>query len=156
MVDASHPPREEPPDTRHDPVVLDRFECSKLLRANHVGRVGFVADGWPVVLPVNYAMDGDDVVIRTDAGTKLAVLRRGAKVSFEVDALDPLYRSGWSVLVCGTSEEVSDDGDLERVRSLQLRAWAAGEKSFWIRIRPVQVTGRRLPKAGRYPDPPRD
>jgi uncharacterized protein len=149
------PPR-DPGRGDHAPVVLSRLECSTLLRTNHVGRVGFVVDGWPTILPVNYTMDGDDVVIRTGSGTKLSVLRAGAQVSFEVDGFEALYRSGWSVLIFGAAEEIADHSGLEHARSLQLRAWAAGPKSFWIRIRPVQVTGRRLPKAWQYPDPPSD
>jgi len=35
-------------------------------------RLGFVVDGRPVVLPINDALDGNDVVIRADPGTKLA------------------------------------------------------------------------------------
>ena len=154
IVGCTQIPPGDPRPIEHRPVVLDRDECTKLLRANNVGRIGFVVDGWPTILPVNYAMDGCDLVIRTDTGTKLSVLRGGANASFEVDQLDVVYRSGWSVLVYGTADEISDESELEHVRSLQLRAWAAGQKSFWIRVRPVQVTGRRLPKAWQYPDPP--
>jgi nitroimidazol reductase NimA-like FMN-containing flavoprotein (pyridoxamine 5'-phosphate oxidase superfamily) len=102
---------------------------------------------------VNYVLDGDDIVIRTDAGTKFAAVRHGAEVAFEIDAIDPLYRSGWSVLVCGTASEVVDEAELARVSGLGLRAWQHGAKPFWIRIAPVLVTGRRLPKAWQYPEP---
>lgn len=146
-------PGGDPHASRHQVVILDRYECAELLRANRVGRIGFLNDGWPAILPVNYVMDGDDVVIRTDSGTKFAALRHGAEVSFEVDAIDPLYRSGWSVLVYGNAAEVEDTDELERVKNLGLRAWHQGAKPFWIRIAPVLVTGRRLPKAWQYPEP---
>jgi nitroimidazol reductase NimA-like FMN-containing flavoprotein (pyridoxamine 5'-phosphate oxidase superfamily) len=149
-----HGPAGGPHDTRHHASILNRHECAQLLHANRVGRIGFLNDGWPAILPVNYVMDGDDVVIRTDSGTKFAALRHGAEVSFEVDAIDALYRSGWSVLVYGNAAEVDDAEELERVKSLGLRAWHQGTKPFWIRIAPVLVTGRRLPKAWQYPDPP--
>jgi nitroimidazol reductase NimA-like FMN-containing flavoprotein (pyridoxamine 5'-phosphate oxidase superfamily) len=60
-----------------DAVILNRFECDRLLRSNRVGRIGFVADGWPTVLPVNYVMDGDSVVLRTDGEMVLGPTVRG-------------------------------------------------------------------------------
>ena len=141
----------EPPD--HQAITLNRSECNELLRANHVGRLGFVNDGWPTILPVNYVLDGDDIIIRTDSGTKFASVRHGAEVSFELDHIDSLYRSGWSVLVHGYATEVVDDDELEHLRGLGLRAWHQGVKPFWIRIAPVLVTGRRLPKGWQYPEP---
>jgi len=147
-----HQPAGDRHDTGHQASILNRYECAELLRANRVGRIGFLNDAWPAILPVNYVMDGDDIVIRTDSGTKFAALRHGAEVSFELDAIDPLYRSGWSVLVYGNAAEIEDTDELERVKSLGLRAWHQGAKPFWIRIAPVLVTGRRLPKAWQYPD----
>ena len=49
----------------------------------------------------------------------------------------------------------SSDGTCknERVKNLGLRAWHQGAKPFWVRIAPVLVTGRRLPKAWQYPEP---
>jgi len=137
---------------RREAVILNRFDCDKLLRANHVGRVGFLDDGGPVILPVNYVMDGDTIVIRTDAGSKFSVLRVGAEVAFEIDAIDPLYRSGWSVLVHGSAIEIADPDELAHVQGLALRAWHFGPKRLWIRIAPLLVTGRQLPRAWRYPE----
>jgi hypothetical protein len=37
------------------------------------------------VRPVNFCLDGDDIVIRTAAGSKLAAATRRAVVAFEVD-----------------------------------------------------------------------
>jgi nitroimidazol reductase NimA-like FMN-containing flavoprotein (pyridoxamine 5'-phosphate oxidase superfamily) len=148
-----HEPAGDPHDSGPPASILSRHECAQLLRANRVGRIGFLNDGWPAILPVNYVTDGDDIVIRTDSGTKFAALRHGAEVSFEIDAIDPLYRSGWSVLVYGNAAEVEDADELERVKGLGLRAWHQGAKPFWIRIAPVLVTGRRIPKAWQYPDP---
>jgi nitroimidazol reductase NimA-like FMN-containing flavoprotein (pyridoxamine 5'-phosphate oxidase superfamily) len=51
-----------------------------------VGRIGFVVDVWPVVVPINYAFDGDDLVRRTDARSKLAAETRWTTpVVLEVD-----------------------------------------------------------------------
>jgi len=143
----------DPVVDRREAVILNRFDCTKLLRAHHVGRVGFLSDGGPVVLPVNYVMDENTIVIRTDAGSKFSALRLGAEVAFEIDAIDPLYRSGWSVLVHGNASEIADPDELAHVEGLGLRAWHFGPKRFWIRITPLVVTGRQLPRAWRYPEP---
>jgi hypothetical protein len=120
-----------------------------------VGRLAFVVDGWPVVLPVNYLIDRDEILIRTSEGLKLEALRRGSQVAFEIDEFDPLYRCGWSVLVLGQGREIIATDALDEAAALPLQPWAGGERHSWIRIEPLQVTGRRLPRAWRYPDPVR-
>jgi nitroimidazol reductase NimA-like FMN-containing flavoprotein (pyridoxamine 5'-phosphate oxidase superfamily) len=59
----------------------------RLLASDEIGRLAVVAGNTAIVLPVNYALDGDAVVFRTDPGTKLD---QGpmARASFEVDAFD--------------------------------------------------------------------
>ena len=46
-------------DNRSGFEVLERRECLRLLAGEVVGRVGVVEAGSPLVLPVNYALDGD-------------------------------------------------------------------------------------------------
>lgn len=149
------PPPGERPRGRSPGEVLTAEECRSLLRSATVARLAFVVDGWPVVLPVNCALDSNDVVIRTDPGTKLASTRGGAQVAVQIDSTNALYRLGWSVLVSGMADEVTDRDELARLASLPLAPWAGGDKLAWIRVRPVQVTGRRLPRSWRYPDRPR-
>lgn len=74
-------------DTRTGIEWLDRDECLRLLAGDEVGRLAVVEGRMPVVFPVNYALDGDTIVIRTDAGTKLGAAGR-APACFEVDCLD--------------------------------------------------------------------
>ena len=45
--------------------ILPFDRCLELLATVPVGRIGFLADGEIVVLPVNYLMDGPDPVFRT-------------------------------------------------------------------------------------------
>ena len=123
---------------------IPRDECLALLGSQVLGRVA-VADfnAAPLVVPVNYALDGESVVFRTDYGSKfrLAVLRE-TPVSFEIDGVDPGRRSGWSVLLQGNATELAQE-DVERLR-LDPAPWAPGEKSHWVRIAPQSVTGRRI------------
>jgi nitroimidazol reductase NimA-like FMN-containing flavoprotein (pyridoxamine 5'-phosphate oxidase superfamily) len=80
-------------------------ECRELLMEHHFGRLAFVdAVGvLPVIIPVNYLIDEDTIVFRTDAGSKVAAAVRGAPVAFEVDGVDHDHQAGWSVVVRGTS-----------------------------------------------------
>lgn len=120
-------------------------ECLCLLAAMSVGRLGLTAPGGPVILPVNYALDGRTVIFRTAEGGKLDAAVGGAPVAFQVDRLQPADESGWSVLVRGTAEVVSDPAELDRARELLAQPWAPGERQHVVRIRPESVTGRTIP-----------
>ena len=84
------------------------------------------------------------VVFRTDPGSKLDAATERESVAFEVDAIDEATRTGWSVVVRGTLAEITDPAQLKRLRALPLYPWAPGEKSRYVRVRPVSVTGRRI------------
>lgn len=120
--------------------------CLRLLASVPVGRVGFAMEGEIVILPVNHVVDGQDVVFRTAAGSKLSAAEGQDHVAFEADSYDPEDRTGWSVLVTGQAEIIYDDAEIERLAGLGLRPWVtAVERPFWIRIRPTSVTGRQTP-----------
>lgn len=123
-------------------------ECMRLLASSTVGRVALTRKALPVILPVNYAVDGDTVVIRTRPGSLLATSReRGVVVAFEVDELDRRTCSGWSVLLTGTLREITDVGELARAEQLPLIPWVGGDRRHFIRITPGLVSGRRIPGA---------
>jgi hypothetical protein len=126
--------------------VLPFDSCLSLLAAASVGRVGFVAGGEVLVLPVNFVVDGQDMVFRTASGSKLASAEVATAVAFEADNYDDIAQSGWSVLVSGRAEVVEDDAEIGRLSQLGLHSWASAlDRPFWIRIRPTSVTGRRTP-----------
>ena len=132
-------------DARSGIELIDRDECVRLLAADEIGRLAFNVGHAPTILPVNYRMDGDAVVFRSDAGTKLDTGPR-APVSFEIDDFDREHRTGWSVVVSGRLEEVTpyDAATYDRVHALPVEPWAGGEKSHWLRIVPSTITGRRV------------
>ena len=136
---------------------LDTSECYRLLGTQQLGRLGVVLDHYPVVLPVNYALDGDVVVVRMHPGPLLSAAS-SANVGFEVDDVDPATRSGWSVLVRGLAEEVTDAhrADLvARTTASGVAPWAPGEHGHWLRLIPHAVSGRRI-TPGQLPTPPAD
>ena len=124
---------------------LGHSECLDLLALAQVGRLGFVVDGQPEILPVNYALDGDAILFRTSDGSVLNEASL-AKVAFEVDRFDESTRSGWSVLVRGHANDIGDaiDPTSERLRRLALVTWAPGERQRWFVVRPHTITGRRI------------
>jgi CBS-domain-containing membrane protein len=123
--------------------VLDLDTCLSRLRSAPMGRVSFVRDGAPVILPVNHAMDGTTVVFRTTWGSKLLVAEGAEQVAFEVDGIDPGPRRGWSVLIRGAATRVYDDAAVDRYERLPLRWWTPPPpEPVWIAIRPDEITGR--------------
>jgi len=123
---------------------LPRDECLTLMASVPVGRIIYTRRALPAVELVNFALDEGDIVIRTDRSGKLAAATRGTVVAFEVDQLDLAGQVGWSVTAVGPSREVTDPGELARLRTIGLRPWAPGNRDHFIRISPVMLNGRRL------------
>lgn len=122
-------------------------ECLRLLARVPVGRVGFDVDGEVVILPVNHVVDNkSNIVFRSAAGSKLTAAAGQDTAVFEADDYDPISRTGWSVLVSGRAETVYDDADVQALEGLGLAPWPnAVDRPYWIRIRPISITGRRIP-----------
>lgn len=126
--------------------ILDTGECERLLATQQVGRLAVVVDRYPIVFPVNFALDGGTIVFRAGAGTKLTAAQH-RNVSFQVDQIDLVRRTAWSVLVTGMAEAVTDEHDVtlvERSRSLHIEPLEAGLKDHWVRIIPASISGRRI------------
>ncbi|MBK8446608.1 MAG: pyridoxamine 5'-phosphate oxidase family protein [Micropruina sp.] len=121
---------------------LDEDEAWQLLGSAQVGRLATVIERQPDIFPVNFVLDGQTVVFRTAEGSKLLQLIVNAGVAFEVDQWDA--GTGWSVVVKGHAEEVSDSDELARVERLPLQPWVPTVKTHFIRITVEQIDGRRF------------
>lgn len=117
--------------------------CWRLLGAQPVGRLGFVATGLPRIYPVNHRVDGESIVFRTERDGPIGGLFGGPPVVFEVDGADPAAETGWSVLVTGHLESIEDDAVIDALSTLAVHPWAPG-KDRWARLRPSQVSGRAI------------
>jgi len=125
--------------------VLTQDECLHHLRRAQVGRIAFVENGEPVILPVNHGMDGEVVVFRTAPGAKLFAAEAELSVAFEVDGFDVDRRTGWSVVIRGTATAVEDPKDTARLDLLGVEPWAdLTERKNWVRIRAFSMTGRQV------------
>jgi nitroimidazol reductase NimA-like FMN-containing flavoprotein (pyridoxamine 5'-phosphate oxidase superfamily) len=122
---------------------LTPHACLSLLARHSFGRVGLSVGSLPVVLPVNYVLDADRIVLRSGSGSKLTAALQGAVVCFEIDGVDPVGGSGWSVLVTGVARELRGH-DAVRAASLPLRPWSPSAVDHVIGIGIDVVTGRRI------------
>lgn len=123
---------------------LDRRECLRLLGCACIGRVVFTDSALPAAQPVNYLLDDEEIIFRTENGSKLAAATRHHVVAFEADEIDTQTRTGWSVLGVGEAYEV-----VEPTRLLELVArlpmpWAAGHDQHTISIPLQRLSGRRI------------
>jgi uncharacterized protein len=125
-------------------LALDRLACFSLLATRPVGRLVFTYRALPEVLPVNYRMDGQNVLIRLAVGSTAARATKDSVVAFEVDDIDVPGRSGWSVTVVGHAREIVDAAERERVSALDLQSWAGDGRDHYLGIAVEKVTGRRL------------
>lgn len=122
---------------------LSLTEAVALLATAAVGRVVFTAGALPAVVPVTFAVHAGAVVLRTSAGTRLAAAADGSVLSLQADDVDPEARTGWSVVVTGLAELVSDPRERAVIHGLA-EPWAPGHHDVYVRIPLTVVTGRRV------------
>jgi nitroimidazol reductase NimA-like FMN-containing flavoprotein (pyridoxamine 5'-phosphate oxidase superfamily) len=122
---------------------MSRDECLTALRAHRVGRVSVTHQALPVIVPVNYVVDGQTVVFRTRSDGFLAAACRSNVIAFEIDDLADDGSTGWSVLVVGVADALADS---ERVRAaaLGLASAAGDDRDHFVRVSIGQLTGRRV------------
>jgi nitroimidazol reductase NimA-like FMN-containing flavoprotein (pyridoxamine 5'-phosphate oxidase superfamily) len=121
---------------------LTNDECWQLMRTHEMGRIAASAAGTVDIFPINYAVDGETIMFRTAPGTKLLELAINDRVAFEIDDHDE--HEAWSVVVKGRAERVERQSEMDAAESLGLQPWIPTLKYRWVRIWPVEVTGRRF------------
>jgi nitroimidazol reductase NimA-like FMN-containing flavoprotein (pyridoxamine 5'-phosphate oxidase superfamily) len=109
-----------------------------------VGRLGYVDQGWPTVVPVNYSTVKGDVFIRTLEGAKLSAAKRSDVVCLEIDEIDEFSRDGWSVVVHGRLEVITDPSALRMAWEHDPEPFVANERWHWLRLMPFSFSGRRV------------
>jgi nitroimidazol reductase NimA-like FMN-containing flavoprotein (pyridoxamine 5'-phosphate oxidase superfamily) len=132
---------------------LSEGDALALLATVPVGRLVYSDRALPFVTPVNFILDGADVVIRTGRRSRLATHTPGNIVAFEVDAIDVVDRSGWSVVVTGRVQLIDDASDVARLAAWHLQTWQPAPTDRYLRLRPEMVSGQYLPAANANSDP---
>lgn len=133
------------PDARTGLITLTSEECWERLEAGGVGRVAVVVGSAPDIFPVNYFVRNREIVIHTEAGTKLAAATMMTSSVFEIDEIDLTTRKGWSVVVKGRGREPAQIEELVALDELATHPWVEASKSRWLVITPSEVSGRRVP-----------
>lgn len=129
---------------RHGLEILSPDECWALVGETPIGRLAFVHEGEPVVLPVSYGLRKHQVVFRSAQGAKLGAAKMQRPVAFEVDQWDVETRSGWSVLIEGLADTVDDADEVAEFESLGVLRWTPRPfVSEWVRIVATDISGRR-------------
>ena len=127
----------ETPAVVSDP--LDPAECRALPWTAEIGRLAFTGPSGTTVRPLNFVLVESDVLLRVGAGSTVRAAR--GTVALEIDDLDPLTRTGWSVVAEGHLEEVPAGSAPDR--------WpAADPDAVPMRLRVRRWSGRRLRRAG--------
>lgn len=118
---------------------LDPAECRALAWTAEVGRLAFPGVSGPTVRPLNFALLEADVLLRVAAGGAVRAAC-GQRVAFEIDDLDPLTRTGWSVVAEGLLEPAPDGPPPDRWP----RPDPADPDPVALRVRVDRWSGRRL------------
>lgn len=129
---------------------VTRQESVELLSSAVVGRVVFTVSALPAVVPVSFGVLDDTLVLRTSEGTRLAAAADGGVLAFEADEIDPVARTGWSVVVTGLAEIVTDPVRRALIHSI-VEPFVSGENDVYVSLPLTVVTGRRVVSTASQP-----
>lgn len=114
----------------------------KLIEGTKHGRLVVTVGGEPDIFPVNYAVGGRKLYLRTAPGNKLAELTINSKVLFETDGI--LSDEAWSVVLRGTARVLEQSSEIAAAEALGLKPWVPTVKDFYVEIEPTRLTGRHF------------
>jgi hypothetical protein len=138
-------------DAAREVVELGRAEAMRLLAGVTYGRVVLSLDALPAIRVVNHLVDGGRIILRTRLTAKTPDALRphgdsGLVVAYEADDLDSDRRAGWTVVVTGMANPITDPDEAARYERL-LRPWV-NEADTVVAIEPQIVTGIRVKPVG--------
>jgi nitroimidazol reductase NimA-like FMN-containing flavoprotein (pyridoxamine 5'-phosphate oxidase superfamily) len=131
-----------------NPVVelIDR-DSWNLLASVALGRLATSVAGQPEIFPVNFVVQQHTILLRTAEGTKLLNALVNEQVAFEADDHD--VEEGWSVVVKGRAYVLGASEFAEAERG-QVLPWTTTAKNCFIRIVPIEISGRRFRFGGEH------
>lgn len=117
--------------------------CLSALRTERIGRIVLTQRALPLAVPVSYLVTAEGVVVRVPDNDASGWHAAGSVVALEADAQDA--EGGWSVLVLGMADEVTDAAEIELLDRTVPMTWADTSASkAYLRIPFSLVSGRRL------------
>jgi nitroimidazol reductase NimA-like FMN-containing flavoprotein (pyridoxamine 5'-phosphate oxidase superfamily) len=132
------------------PAELDYTTCLARLREQQVGRVAVCTADGPRIVPVNYAVVGDEtLVFRTTPYSALGTHAAGGRLALEIDHIAAEQQSGWSVVAAGPGALVDDADELRRSPAFRDPGpWAGGQRWLYVTLRWTELTGRAVGPIG--------
>lgn len=124
--------------------VLAPHECRELLGSATIGRLALSVRALPVVLPVNFALVSDAVLVLTGGGAVFEAACDHAVVAFETDGINAASQTGWSVLVQGEARVLRGPVEIAEARRVGLSSWGNPGAERYVKIGLELMTGRRL------------
>jgi nitroimidazol reductase NimA-like FMN-containing flavoprotein (pyridoxamine 5'-phosphate oxidase superfamily) len=129
--------------TNDDPILkLDDEQSWQLIEGTKHGRLVVTVAGDPDIFPVNYAVGGRKLLLRTAPGNKLAELTINSNVLLEIDGI--MSDEAWSVVLRGTARVLEQSADIAQAEALGLKSWVPTLKDFYVEITPTSVSGRHF------------
>jgi uncharacterized protein len=123
---------------------LDRQECLELLAAKSVGRLAYVVDNGARILPFNYVLAEDSIIVRTVPDGEIYHHGLNSVCAFEVDETDEFFEAGWSVVVVGRLELATEEHFARMLYGKMPQPWAGGNRYLLVRLLCEHVSGRRV------------
>lgn len=114
---------------------LSNTECWDRLHSSSLGRVALTARALPVIIPVQYYVDGTTIVICMGADPPFSPILSDVVAAFAVESIDPDAGSGWTVHVQGVLRRPVRPGHPE--------VCPTGD-ALVVRLEPAWVTGWRV------------
>lgn len=124
---------------------LPEATCWERLRGGEFGRLAYHLVDEVHIVPLNYVVDGERIVIRTTPGSKLLGVEMRSDVAFEIDG--QTEESIWSVVARGSAQRL-EGADSRAADELPLPAWIQTERYANVEIQVTELTGREFPRRG--------
>jgi uncharacterized protein len=125
------------------PSVMAEADCLTALRTERIGRIVLTQHAMPLAVPVSYLVTSTGVVVRVPADDVCDCQAVGSVVALEADARDD--DGGWSVLVLGMAQPVTESSQIDEFDRVLPTTWADTTRSNgYLRIPFSLVSGRRL------------
>jgi hypothetical protein len=128
---------------------MTQDQCWAMIRSAHLGRVAFASDDSIEMMPIDFVVDHGSVVFRTDSPSTAAAAAAGRAVAFESDGYLSETSEAWSVVLKGRLAEILRLDDVLATFGLPLYPSQPGQKAHFMRLAPLEITGRRFTVAER-------
>lgn len=93
---------------------LTEEQIATVLKENALGRLGCCDGTQNYIVPINYYYDGAAIIMHSEVGLKVHMMRQNPNVCFEVDEVTDF--TNWkSVIVFGRYLEIEDDDEKKKV-----------------------------------------